>query len=676
MTVLHMDYETRSRVNLLAEGAYKYAADPSTQVLCLGWAFDNDEPELWHPGMPFPKELKTFFGHGERRSIHAHNAAFERLISWYVLCPDYDLPEPPLEAFYCTASQARARNLPGGLDNLGRALGLDIQKDNKGKALIKKHSIPDAKTGEFNDDPESLQEFYDYCKTDVIVERACESATLPLTDEEFEDYLISERVNDRGIMVDVEFAKAACAYADEETKELNAIINRLTNGQVRTARSFAAIKKWMEPYWQADDRIRRVMTRHKTDKKTGETEVKMTLDKAARFNLGALDNLPPVVVEVVEALDEAGRTSVSKYRSMVDRADPEDDRVRGAYMFAGAGQTGRYSSMGLQVHNFVRQTAKDPDAIADKVLSGEPLDDVLDTLSSMLRPSLIARPGHVFVGGDWSSIEARVLPWLSLEDSAEDILDIFREGGDVYKVEANKIYSVPVDEVDDNQRQTGKVAVLSLGFQGGKNALQAMARNYKIHISDAEAGEIVKAWRAGNPWATAFWKKCEKAATRAVRNPDVPMEAGRLTYICRTEGVWPVLYCYLPCGQTISYPDIRREVQDGPYGPKSVLSCLKSSYKPAAGDPDWPRMDLYGGILVQGPTQGTAARVLRGALRDLDDYDWPVSGHTHDEIFMEVLEDEADEAWATLEYFMKRGRSWTEGLPLDADLWTGGRYGK
>jgi DNA polymerase bacteriophage-type len=85
MTTLHLDYETRSRIDLIRHGAYRYATDPSTEIICLGWAFDDNEPQLWIPGKPFPEEVIEHFSKGDRASIHAHNAQFEILITTYVL---------------------------------------------------------------------------------------------------------------------------------------------------------------------------------------------------------------------------------------------------------------------------------------------------------------------------------------------------------------------------------------------------------------------------------------------------------------------------------------------------------------------------------------------------------------------------------------------------------------
>ena len=106
--ILWIDFETRSRVDLGAKGVYNYAQDLSTQVLCMSYAFDDDEVVTWTPTEPFPEAVAKHTG-----PIYAHNAAFERLIFWYVLQQNFKL-----EQFYCTATQARANCAPGGLEDV------------------------------------------------------------------------------------------------------------------------------------------------------------------------------------------------------------------------------------------------------------------------------------------------------------------------------------------------------------------------------------------------------------------------------------------------------------------------------------------------------------------------------------------------------------------------------
>lgn len=678
MTTLHLDYETRSRVDLLACGAYVYAADPSTKILMMGWAFDDEEPAIWLPGQPFPERVAAAMCEGDVRSLHAHNANFERLITRHVL-----KLKPPIDAWYCTATQARARALPGNLDDLARCLGAGHKKDRRGKELIKIFSIPqpDGRFIEPADRPEEFAEFVDYCLQDVRVERATAKMTPPLSDREHRDYVMSELINDTGLRVDVELAQAAMEYADAELEEIKAELTRLTNGQVTSPKQFARLKDLMAPYYEADDRIRKAMTVVRTDRREGTETRKIVLDKDARAKLLAMaaddpDFLPAHIVEILELTDAAGKSSVSKFGNMVLRAGA-DGRVRGAYIASGAGQTGRFSSVGLQLHNFGRACADDPAAMRARVLAGEPLDNVMADLASMLRPAIQAAPGNILVWGDWSAIEARVLPWLG---GGEEVLEIFRRNDadpnlpDIYKVEYGRAYGIAAADVDKAQRQVGKVIVLSLGYQGGVRAFQAMARNYKVKIDDLEAARLRDDWRGNNPWAPLFWRALEKAVKEAMRYPGVTFEAGRLIY-CRPTSDSP-LYCQLPSGRVLSYPQPIMETVEGPFGPAEQVSAIKAQWKPKQGESEWGRIQLYGGLLSENATQAMSADILRDALAKLVQDEWIPAGHTHDEVILEVTEAEERSARAELAAVMLEVPEWAPGLPLACEITSGKVYSK
>jgi DNA polymerase len=684
-TVLHLDYETRSRCDLLACGAYKYAADPSTEILCMAWAFDDEEPAIWLPGQPFPQRVAEHFAAGARASIHAHNANFERLITRHVLV-DYDgAPAvPPLEAWYCTATQARARALPGNLDDLARCLGGPQKKDRRGKELIQLLSIPQKDTGEFREDADLLAEMYAYCLQDVRVERAVSKMTPMLSEREHRDWVVSEMVNDAGLLVDVDFARAAVQYADAETAEINARLAEVTGGKITSAKQFARLKDLVLPFMEADERIRKAMTRVETDRREGVEKRRIVLDKDARAKLLALAEdepgfLPPEILEVLELTDAAGKSSVSKFGNMVLRAGA-DGRVRGAYIASGAGQTGRFSSVGLQLHNFPRNCAKDPGDMRSKVLAGVELDSVMADLASMLRPSILAAPGNILVWGDWSAIEARVLPWLSGDLGGDEVLQIFRTNDadpslpDIYKVEYGRAYGIAPTAVAKDQRQIGKVIVLSLGYQGGVKAFQAMARNYKVKIDDIEAARLRDEWRANNPWAPKFWRALEKAAAEAMRYPGMEFQAGRLVY-CRPGPDAP-LYCLLPSGRVLSYPQPVMEEFEGAYGPETRITAIKAQWKPKQGSDEWGRIQLYGGLTAENATQAVAADVLRDAMAKLVEDGWVPPGHTHDEIILEVREAEGPDARIELAAVMLEVPEWAPGLPLACEVSSGRRYSK
>ena len=633
--ILWIDFETRSRVDLGSKGVYNYAQDMSTDVLCMSYAFDDGEVVTWLPGQPLP----DFTG----CTIYAHNAAFERLIFWYVLQQNY-----PLESFYCTATQARANCAPGGLEDVGRFASASMKKDHRGAQLIRLLSIPQA-DGSFRQDADLLAEMIRYCEQDVRAMREISKAMRPLSPQELEDYHVNERINDRGVLVDLPLARAAMRYAHDELIEIEERVAELTDGEITSVRS-PKMREWV---------LARV---GEQAKKLMFVNGKYSIDKTVRANLLAMENpdeIPPAVAEVIQCADDLWASSVAKFSRMADLADDEDCRVRGAFVFAGGAATGRASSYGLQVHNFTRKCAKEPDAVRTSMVRGHNIvpaygKRVTDVLRGMLRPALIPAKGKHFVVADWSAIEGRVNPWLASSPAGEAKLDVFRRKLDPYKVNAAATYSVAYEEVTGEQRQVGKVQELALSFAGGVGAFAAMGRAYGVHISEAQARKIVAAWRRANPWSVPFWQDLEEAYTRAMRNKGHEFTAGRVAYLYDGQHLWYAL----PSGRVLCYPYARLE-SDG-------VTYAKASWEPAADAKEWPRARLWKGLACENITQATANDILRNALRQLDD----VVLHVHDEIVIET------DKPTDLERIMSTPPAWAEGLPLAAEVQVMTRYGK
>lgn len=646
--ILWVDFETRSRYDLKVGGVYNYAQDASTEVLCMSYAFDNDEVQTWRPSHPFPERVANFKG-----QIRAHNAAFERLIFWYVLQLNYELSQ-----FYCTAAQARANCLPGSLEDIGRALGAGMRKDHRGAALIRQLSIPKP-DGTFRSDPDLMAEMVAYCEQDVRAMRAASQAMRELSDTELADYHVNERINDRGVLVDVPLCKAAITYAEQELTDIEQLVVEITEGALTSVRS-PRMREWVAE--RLGPEARKLMTVYK------DGEAKASIDKAVRANLLAIEDpeqVPPHVADVIQCADDLWASSVAKFDRLANLADVEDHRVRGAFVFAGGSATGRASSYGAQVHNFTRRTLGNADAARHSMVRGHSIVPtygrrVTDVLKGMLRPALIPARGHVFIVADWAAIEARATPWLSNDPQADTVLQVFRDGGDIYKREAAGIYHCTPEQVTDEQRQIGKVAILSLGFAGGVGAFAAMGRGYGITLHESDAQRIVDAWRRANSWAIRYWQALENAYMRAMRNPGREFSAGRVTYLFDRHHLWYVL----PSGRILCYPFARLEA-DG-------VSYLKAAWKPAADAKEWPRARLWRGLACENITQATANDLLRHALAQLEH----VVLHVHDEIVMEVPEAEADRAKAELQRVMCTPPAWAQGFPLKAEVKVMQQYGK
>jgi len=656
MTILYLDYETRSRCDLRNRGAYNYAQDPSTEVICMAYAFDDKEVALWEPFATFPQRIIDHILSGGQ--IRAHNAGFDRLITEYVLCQDFKVPTPKLDQWYCTAAQARANCAPGSLEDVGRFASSSMRKDHRGNQLIRLLCIPRA-DGTFNTDPTLLAEMGNYALQDVRTMRAISQAMRELSSDELMDYHVNERINDRGVLLDKPLAESAIRYASHELAEIENLVSEITQGEISSVRS-PRMKEWVLA--RVGDDAKKLMENYKDGDK------KYSIDKSVRANLLILaeenpDQIPAEVADVIQCADDLWASSVAKFNRLKELADEEDHRVRGAFVFAGGSATGRASSYGAQVHNFTRRCAVDPDAVRQAMVRGHAIVPafgrrVTDVLKGMLRPALIPRRGACLVVADWSGIEARVNPWLSNCDAGIQKLSLFELGEDVYKVNASATFHVPVADVSNEQRQIGKIQELACGFAGGIGAFAAMGRAYGILLPEPQAKRMVAGWRLANPWAVPYWQDLEEAYTRAMRNPKHEFSAGRVTYMFDGLHLWYAL----PSGRVLCYPFARIEA-DG-------ITYAKSAWKPAADAKEWPRARLWKGLACENITQAVANDLLRHSLRQLDD----VVLHVHDEIVVET--DQPKAMMKRMEEVMCTPPDWAKGIPLGVEIHSMQRYGK
>ena len=624
--MLFIDFETKSACDLKKHGVYNYAQDRSTEVLCMSYAFDTSDVQTWTPDQPFPDAVRNY-----KWSIRAHNATFERLIFWYVLGINFKL-----EQFYCTATQARANCLPGSLEDIGRAMSAKMKKDHRGKQLIRQCCVPPYNIA-------LLPELIHYCEQDVRAMREVSLALRQLDADEMRDYHINERINDRGLLIDVPLCHAAIGYATAELEDIQTLVKDITG--IASARS-PKLKQWVA------DRV---------DPELMMVEDKLSLNKATRTALLQLD-LPDEVLDVVQCIDDISASSVAKFKRMGELADVEDHRVRGAFVFNGGSATGRASSYGVQLQNMARVCAKDPVAVRSAMMSGGDLgafgSRVTDVLKGMIRPAIIPAPGNVLIVADWAGIEARCNPWLAKQPSSEAKLDIFRSGGDVYVENAKSTFNTK--EVTKEQRFIGKVQELALGYSGGAGAFASMARIYGLNMPEHQIKRMINGWRVANPWCIPYGQELERAYMSAMRHKGHEFSAGRVTYLFDGNHLWYIL----PSGRILNYPFAR--IEDG------AVTYLKAAFKPASDAVEWPRARLWQGIAQENCAQATANDLLRYSLRQLDG----VIAHIHDEIVVECREDEAEEVTKRMTSIMCSPPVWADELPLDVEIATMYRYGK
>lgn len=737
--ICSLDYETRSTVDLKESGAYVYARHPSTSVLCACYSIDGG-PILNWPALyvEMPADLAAAFA-DPACEMHAWNSQFERLITKHVLGLHV-----ALDRWRCTAAWARSRGLPGGLEDALQALGKrdSLAVKRTGSKVMLKWAVPLNLPGDkgyplWADDLDEYAALVRYCDGDVESEMSAQKAlrAVPMTAAEWEDFFVNERINDRGLPIDRDLALAAADYGEDEKEELNDRLYRESGGFLSTTSQHHRVKAFLREFlhpWVYSHYFVNEQGKESTDKRARE-EFLLTyatvLDEDGAPDLSADDREVAeyhitIAAEVLDILNDAGKASVGKFAKMA-AFSAGTRRAQGAYLYAGAGQTKRYSSRGIQMHNLPRATPE-ADRLDDvieavhtgdlRVLVHDGDVQVMHVLASLLRPTIKADCGRVLVWGDWQQVEARAMPWLA---GAEAKLDLYRQGIDVYRVNAENIFGVPAADATDAQRQIGKVAELSLQFGGAVGALRAMARGYGIAISVAEAAHIVKAWRTANRWAPEFSYGLMRAfSTCAMRTTGEVHRCGRIAYQPMTRfglaGNRLTIECDLPDGTRLFYPGLRGgdvwqdgiRTEDGVEHPVyKTISMPKRlevalPFNPATATTHYRpkgRVELtydkmlaggiapariWHGLLAENVTQAVCAALLRDCLKRTEaalakaKLRASVIGHTHDEIILEAEDYDAAKAAKVLHREMVRVPKWLPGFPLAADIKTAERYGK
>jgi DNA polymerase len=698
--IIWQDFETLGRgSDLKAVGTYKYAA--TANAIVCAFAVGDAPAQTWHADGAIldwdhaPSELRAAYDRGA--TFAAWHASFDAAI-WNFSTLGF--PFMPPERIIDPMVQAGVANLPLDLEHASQVLGCPgKQKD--GKKLIELFCVEGAAPSEH---PEEWQRFLSYARRDVEAMREVYRRTRPLPRLEWEQYWSFERVNRRGVEVDLPFVRRAAALAVEDAVAIGRRLAELTDGTIIRVTQAKRIATWLHDQLP-DAAIRAALTLDVPDE-DGDSEepleFSLTRDRVARVLAmleakranGGLDSVEAKAHEVATLRLYGAGAAPKKFARL--EAQQVDGILRGQYRFAGAGQTGRMTSRGAQIQNLTRDVlgedgaaeARLVDAIADgcsyaALAAAEPAEvPVARKLALLVRPALVAGSGKVFVWSDWNAIEARTTPWLAVSEGAEKILDIFRANDrdptrpDIYTLAAADILHKDPRAITKTERAIGKVAVLALAFGGSVGALKNMALNYRIHLEDAEARRIVDAWREANPWAREFWGAHRDgesfglwgAAMRAWEVPGEIATAGRIAFVYREDYLGGALFMALPSGRLLTYPRPRwRDVDvldkdKKPTGEKRH----ELSFRRAHG-----RAKLWHGTLCENATQAVAADLLRQAVVRIENDPalafMPIRMTTHDEIVCEVDAARAEEAKAILRREMLTLPDWAAGLPLQSE---------
>ena len=663
--ILYLDTETYSATDIRSAGSYKYMDDPAFEILLLPYAWDDgpvvvldltdpsDHEELQDviAGLKDPDVIKV-----------AHNSAFERR-AYHRAFGFYQPPEQWVDTMILCAMNG----LPMSLDAAGEALGLTEQKLKEGAALISyfcKPCKPTLRNGGRTrnlpcHDPEKWERFKEYAKRDVEVERTLYKMFkhFPVPDWERDLWATDARINERGVLVDVELAEAAMAVDDAFTEEHTLEMRKLTG--LDNPNSVSQLKEWLGAVGMDCDSL---------NKETVGDMKKSASD--------------PTTKRVLELRQLLGKTSTTKYKAMLNAAC-EDNRVRGLLQYYGAGRTGRWAGRLVQVQNLPQNHLDGIDKVRELVRQRDLqtlemcFDSVPDVLSQLIRTAFIAKEGHTFLVADYSAIEARVIAYLAGEQWR---MEVFAQGGDIYCSSASQMFKVPVEKhgVNAHLRQKGKVAELACGYGGGVAALKAFGAE-KMGLTEAEMQDIVNQWRLASPTIPRLWRRIEDAAKAAIENPGrrctvlrkyQDPERARLNEL-RTGGsgyspefnaggnvctFWrdkDALRCKLPSGRILTYWGARLDET----GKICFMGQNQTTRK-------WERTDTWGGKLVENVVQAFARDCLAVAVIRLEQAGFNICFHVHDEI---VAEAPVGTRWEDMAKIMGQPIEWAPGLLLRAD---------
>lgn len=728
-----IDFETRCELSVKKVGPHAYASHPSTEPICLAYAIDDDSVRIWHPEFSFetgeilrapgmPADLKERVTGGDL--IEAHNAMFERCVWHYVMHLRYGWPDVREEQWRCSAAVAAAHALPRSLEKAALALDLPHKKDMEGNATMKKMSRPRKPS---KNDPArwhhrevDFARVYAYCMDDVKTERALSKALPKLKSDELEVWKIDQKMNWRGVRVDLGVVRGALRIMEQEQRRVDRGLQELTLGEVSKHTQRDRFRKWLQGSipWLSNTQaqtLKDILEAGWVEKTEDGTEIP----------------LPPDVRKAIELWLDANKASIKKFKAMRDRVAP-DGRVHDHVMYCGA-STGRWSGKGVQTQNVKRGYGESSIDSMCNAIRDEDIEwlrswegNALEALSLSVRGAFCAEPGSRLLASDYSAIEARGTFWLA---GQEDALEVFRGGGDIYCYTAGEfIFFRDVTKDDKFERFVGKQSVLGLGYQMGWPTWIKNNHNYGVEIPeeqarslfgdeyemivkvaltkklppDAEnnlphlvsgkwrplirslrfhrtklwresiheqafAAYVVQAYRSGYSKVPKMWKGIEEAAVSACADLGRTTRFGPIKF--RASHEW--LQMRLPSGRCLFYREPRLRDVRTPWGESRKQITHMSVDGP---NRKWRRIGTYGGKLTENAVQALSRDIMAHAMVRLEAAGYPLTMTVHDELVAERGNGEG--SLSEFNKIMAEPPKWAKGFPVAVDGWEGYRYRK
>lgn len=696
---MNNDLETYSETPI-NHGTHAYAE--AAEIMLWAYAFGDEAPKVWDvtDGSDMPADLAAGLLDPKQMTVWHNGGNFDRIVIKHALKKLKGRIPKALETFelppsriHDTMVQALTHGLPGGLGPLCAILkiGEEESKDKRGKQLIHLFCKPRPKSQKLRratrlTHPKEWGEFIEYAARDIPAMRAIykKMPTWNYRGQERALWELDQKINDRGIRIDLDLARAALETVDRAQAQLADRTVELTDGEVGSTT-------------QRDKLLAHILQEHGVALPDLQAS---TLER--RIND---QNLPAIVRELLAIRMQASTTSTTKYKALLNMVS-SDGFLRGTTQFCGASRTGRWAGRGFQIQNLPSKGLPSSEIVAEgieDIIAGAAdllYKDVMKLISAAVRGCLIARHGKKLVVSDLANIEGRDAAWLAGEEWK---LDAFRAydagtGPDLYKLSYAKAFRCSVADVTKYQRQIGKVMELALAYEGGVGAFITFSLVYNIDLDDmaenawasipgwalTEAAQawgwackkkstfglsqrtymvcdaLKRLWRAAHPKISSYWGDIQDAARSAIHTPGQTFAARKLRF--RRDGAW--LRMILPSGRAVCYATPR--VDDA--GKISYLGVNSYTRR-------WQRTGTYGGKLFENACQAVARDVMAENMPTMELMGYDILTTVHDECVTEApLGDEFSHE--ELSSILSTNPPWALDLPLAAGGFESNRYRK
>jgi DNA polymerase len=638
---LHIDVETYSSVDIATCGSYAYFESPDFEILILAYSLEGGDAKVLDlaQGDKMDKGFVDLL-HNPKVELHAHNANFERNAFKAI---GYDIP---VERWHCSAVKAGYCGLPMSLDGASKALGIEQLKAAEGKALIRYFSCPVKPTktngGRTRNlphhNPEKWEAYKNYCAQDVRTEMGILDALagFELPETERLNYFLDQKINDRGVNIDVTLARNAILIDDRFKLEVTDELKRITG--LSNPNSVAQLSQWLT------------------------TETRKEVKTLAKDNVTALiDELKSgAAVEVLKLRQLGSKTSTKKFEAMVNYA-LDDHTAHGLLYFYGGSRTGRWAGRAVQLQNLPRNKMELIDCARQLVRAGDyemlkiMFDNIPSVLSQLIRTALIAKDGNTLAVADYSAIEGRITAWLAGERWR---LDVFAGDGKIYEASAAMMFNVPIESIGKGSelRDKGKIAELALGFGGSVGALKTMGGE-SMGLSESEMKSIVERWRKASPAIVKMWYEFEACAIDALKT--------RRPIKSKLKGI---TFRYQHKCLTIELPNSRKLIYREPVLTSNKWGGESIKYKgknQITGQ--WGWVDTYGGKLSENIIQAIARDLLADGMRRLDAAGFDIVMHVHDEVVADIPDLSTDYVIGEMCRILGEEVDWARGLGTPAE---------